>query len=110
MARLGLVVAGLPSTWGVCGGYTEGRSRGRIGWGRWEGRSGGRVPTGVSSPFALVSLIQSAVGLRDECHELPSLVRLRKMAVAVETACQPESYVLPKLATCDMSHGEQSMI
>lgn len=79
-------------------------------WRRWEGRVREASPLAFGSPFTLVCLIRRAVCPRDGGHALPSLMLLFKMAVAVETACQPVSYTLPKPAACDMSHGEQSVI
>lgn len=75
-----------------------------------KGESEKVSPLVFGSPFTLVCLIRRAVRPRDGGHALPSLVLLFKMAVAVETACQPASYMLPKPAACDMSHSEQSVI
>lgn len=86
------------------------REGGGVAWRRREGTVREGSPLAFGSPFTHVCLIRRAVCPRDGAHALPSLALLFKMAVAVETACQPASYALPKPAACDMSRSERSAV
>jgi len=93
----------LRQMWGKRGGKEQG-----VGWPEegGKGQSEEASPLAFGSPFTLVCLDWRAVCPRDGGQALPSPMPLLKMAVAVETACQPASY----MAACDTSHSEQSAI